>query len=166
MAEPTENQLAYVSDIEAGIRAIKSQSVKVKKIAEVSAWSGHDPMALSQFVGRFAEQGHWHLIDRLAEAFLSVDIAPLCITRALEVAPKRIIEDNGPNFNSEPLELERELPMIPVQSETREMVLPASQSLPPEVLLAEVIQLINRLPQPLERKKVAGMTANWFGVGG
>jgi hypothetical protein len=165
MAQPTESQLAYVADIESGIRAIKSQNVVVTKIAEVSAWSGHDPVELSQFVGRFAEQGHWHLVERLAEAFLSVNIAPLCITRAMENAPKRIFADNPPEIEPEPLDLHRELPVVREETKALEPVF-AIEGPEPEEMLADVIRMINRLPQPMARKKVAGMAASWFGVGG
>jgi hypothetical protein len=169
MAQPSESQIAFVADIEAGVRALVAQEANVTKISQVAEAAGREPAELSQYVGRFAEQGHWHLVDRLAEAFLSVNLAPLSITRAMEIAPKKLKFLEGQNFDSGPSE---NLPMpspVPTETIAPEPVNYVTAFEPPpkpEEMLADVIRMINYLPDPLARKKVAGMTANWFGVGG
>ncbi len=166
MAHPSESQLAFVADMEAGVRAVKAQESKVTKISQVAEAAGREPAELPLYVGRFLEQGHYELIQRLSDAFAAVDIKPLCITRALEAMPKRSEDEKALPFDSEPLELVRELPALRPEPKAAEPVFAIAEQPQPEEMLADVIRMINRLPLPLERKKVAGMTASWFGVGG
>jgi hypothetical protein len=174
MAQPTESQLHFVSDVESGVRALIAQGTQISKISHVMEAAGREAQELSQFVGRFAELGHWQLIQRLADAFHQVNIAPLSIARAMDSMPKKAIGINSPNTISEPLELERHLPVesigskaLEVQFEPEGMESRYCTTIPePEELLCDVIKMISQLPQPLQRKKVAGMAANWFGVGG
>lgn len=171
---PTESQLHFVSDIESGVRALIAQGAQVKKVSQVMEAAGRELQELSQFVGRFSEQGHWHLIERLAEAFLAVNLAPLSITRAMEIMPKRLSALEGSYIDSEPLDLEAVPVVEPIESKALEVQFQPEGLEPryappvpePEELLCDVIKMISRLPQPLQRKKVAGMAANWFGVGG
>lgn len=174
MAQPTDSQLNFVSDIEAGIRALLAQCAQVNKVSQVMTAAGREPAELSQFVTRFFEQGHWHLIERLAEAFLAVNLAPLSITRAMEGMPKRILPLDGSYIEPEPMQLEKVSAFPVIESKALEVHFQPDGLEPryacpvpePEELLSDVIKMINRLPQPLQRKKVAGMAANWFGVGG
>lgn len=171
MGRPSDSQLNFVSDIEKGCRALLSQGIEVRKIAQVSEAAGRDMPELSQFVGRFVDQGHWALIDRLAKAFELVKLSPLCIERAMNHAPKAFPLREPSNFDSEPLHLIRELPvaetnskaLVPELSPTVDVSIHSPE---PEEVLGDVIRRINRLSQPMQRKKVAGMAANWFGVGG
>lgn len=171
---PTESQLNFVSDIEAGVRALLAQGVKVSKMSQVTEAAGRELAEVSQFVGRFSELGHWELIERLSQAFLAVNLAPLSITRAMEGMPKTTLIDNGSNFDPEPLTLKSLVPFETIESKALEVEFQPNGLEPryaptvpePEELLCEVIKMISRLPQPMQRKKVAGMAANWFGVGG
>jgi hypothetical protein len=174
MAQPTDFQLNFVSDIEAGTRALIAQGTQVTKISQVTDAAGRDLVEVSQFAGRFVDLGHWALIERLAKAFLSVNLTPLSIARALEAMAKHAAKDEAPEIDSEPLELEVRIPVeaieskaLEVQYETEAMEPSYCPTIPePEELLCDVIKMISQLPQPLQRRKVAGMAANWFGVGG
>jgi hypothetical protein len=174
MAQPTDFQLNFVSDIEAGTRALIAQGAQVTKMSQVTDAAGRDLVEVSQFVGRFVDLGHWELIERLAKAFLSVNLTPLSIARALEAMAKHAAKDEAPEIDPEPLELEMHIPVEVIESKALEVKYGPEAMGPkyypttpePEELLYDVIKMISRLPQLMLRRKVAGMAANWFGVGG
>lgn len=175
MKTPTAIQLKFVQAIEDAVTDIIQQNIAVKKVHEVTDRAEFSVADLAAYVTRMRDAGHWMLIDRLAESFLKIGMAPGCITKALEVSPqsraiptaKSYMKAKAVNFDSQPLQLERSLP--------KALAIPKSLSVIPEVLAAEqedqeiqtlttVLKLLKRLPAT-ERRRVADQAYRYAGMG-
>jgi hypothetical protein len=167
----TQGQLDFVRDIEVGVKALLAHNHHVTKITQVTEAAGRELIDLSAYVNRFAQSGQWDLIQRLAEAFLKVDLAPSCIAKALDSAPQRQIVLEAENIDPEPLELERSLPSIPEQLEELDRIfdvqVPAivnPEPFDPSEPLQKVIQVLLPLPKSIQHRVISTASV-WFGVG-
>ncbi len=158
----TKAQLDFITDIEAGAAALKSQGIEPRKSAEIFEAGGRAPGELSYFVSRFAELGAWNCLERIIDAFASVGLPPpLSIRRAME---QRQFDDAAPepeNLESETIDM---LPPVEVPEPVFEQSWTHSESKEPEEIFAEVVRTIKQLPSVANRQKIAMMAANWFGV--
>lgn len=161
----TKSQLEFIQDIETGVKALLSQGIHVKKITQVTEAAGRELIEVSQFVSSLARGKHFEEIIRLAEAFLEVGLAPVCIARALEAAPEKQIEIEPANSEPEPLQLQPYLPSIATQLEDLERVFDVQAPIDPSEPLSKVIQLLSPLSRSAQHKVISTASV-WFGVGG
>ncbi len=167
----TQGQLDFVHDIEAGVAALLASNQYVTKITQVTEAAGRNLIEVSSYVGRLAQTKEWILLDRLAEAFLKVNLAPACITRALESAPQKQIDLITENIEPEPLELERSLPSIPQQLEELDRVFDVQIATEikdsiyePAEVLQKTIQLLAPYKKSTQHHVISTLGV-WFGVG-
>lgn len=173
MKTPTQHQLKFVQAIEDAVTDIVQRNISVNKIHQITDHAEYSMHDLTNHVNRLKGWEQWDLIERLAEAFLKVGMAPKPIVRALEartnaiMTPSGSIELKGPYIDSEPLELKRSLP--------KELPTVRPQRVNPEVLpaegkgdivddLAKVIRIIERWDMPNQRK-LASQAYQWVGMG-
>lgn len=174
MRTPTQKQLDFVRDIEDAVIDLIQRNVKVTKKHHVTEQAGREIYDLTNQVKRFVEGGNWDLINRLAEAYLKVGLAPNCLVQALEKSPdskaittaKELAGFKGPNTAPKPFRLEQSLPLelaVPKPQRVNAEVLPAEVEDQEIQTLTTVLTMLKRLPLQ-ERRRVADQAYRWAGL--
>jgi len=176
----TKGQIEFVEDMEAGVSALIAQDIPVKRINQVLEAAGYKTADFSPYVHRLSIGGEWELIERLAEAFLRVNLTSPSLTKALERSPKSQAVLKLSDLDSQPLELGHAIPPAEAEETPSEIKPPhsiaqsrnwpqTSRSKNPEeqasIVFAQV-QAILGPENPAVQKKVVGAAMYWYGVGG
>jgi hypothetical protein len=170
----TKGQLEFIADIEAGVCALIAENSSVKQITQVLDKAGYKTADLAPYVQRLTMGEDWDCIERLAEAFLRVNLIPPCITKALERSTKSKAVLKLTDLDSEPLELDRAIPVEEPEEKEPEPVLrpfvshhryskvrvddAAARALSQNMAILDPLN-------PMEQKKVIGSLMVWYEVG-
>jgi hypothetical protein len=147
-----QDQLDFVQDIESGIVTLIAQGTPVSQINQVTNASGRTLQEVSLFAERLLNHKQYDLLERLAEAFLKVGLAPKSITRALEAAPKSRAVPTLAKLGPAPLTLDRSIPTPVVERSrpqtavSRSEPVAAAQGVNFPSAIAQVVSIIDCLP--------------------
>lgn len=162
MRNPSNEQLEFVRDIEDAVTDLVQRNVKVTKIYQVTEQAGREVHDLANYVNRFKITGQHDLLNRVAEAYLKVNLAPTCVVKALEsLSAEKIGKAPEGDFQLSPTMPQDYPPPKPQKAKIE--VLDGSQD---EVSsLSTVLRILDRLPAPAARR-IADQAYRWVGMGG
>jgi len=144
----TKHQLGFVEDIEAGCKHLISENITtVTKINQVMEAAGRNLSEFTPMIWRLKASNQWDLLNRIADAFISVKMVPVCVTRALESRTKEIMAAQESGLDPEtPFNLEPELPPEPIKPTVKEQRTPLMETIKKEPSKADlVVQVYNIL---------------------
>lgn len=156
---PTINQIAFITDCEAAVAAVKSQGREVKRIGEILEAAGRHLPELNVISARLAAKGNFAELRRLQKAFQSVGLSSRCVEKAISAetfhvsqydrvteAVDLLVEE--PNSNS--LILERAMPALPVP-EMPAVLFSAPESVEP-IKPIEAVNIFKEFERPAKRQ--------------
>ncbi len=166
----TTNQLNFVSDVETASRAILGQGRKVKTVTEVLDAAGRNLFELNRIAAALAVKQEFLLLERLDEAFHSVELAPRCVANALKsFQPNKAPETGLESLVLQPYIEPAESVFMSTETKPALSAPPASINLSfapvdPMDALSEVLSILGPLNMT-HRQRVLTCASVYYGVG-